>query len=139
MYFMLQINRFGFYFHLITQELRTGQKCVVFLVICIQTHLIGSEVLIKFIPISCPGSRSGSVPSSGLRAGSRGEAQDGTHTLLLEALQRSGPPPAVSQHSLRLQSQPGHLPAGTPSAQTRHTFQDVLCTASTKLLSTFYI
>ena len=59
-----------------------------------------------------PGSRSGSVPGSGLRGGGGGEAQDVAHTLLLEALQRPGAAPSLCQHGLRLQSQPGHLPAG---------------------------
>lgn len=65
---------------------------------------------------SAAGSWSGSVPGPGLRGGGGGAAQDVAHTLLLQALQRPGPPPPIGQHGLRLQGQPGHLPAGTTAA-----------------------
>lgn len=68
-------------------------------------------VKIFFSP-SGPGSGSGFVPGPGLRRGGGGEAQDVAHALLLEALQRPRPSPAICQHGLRLQGQPGHLPAG---------------------------
>ena len=48
-----------------------------------------------------------------MHGGGGGEAQDVAHTLLLEAVQRPRPSPSIRQHGLRLQSQPGHLPAGT--------------------------
>lgn len=62
--------------------------------------------------LSGPGSGSGSVPGSGLRRGGGGEASDVADALLLEALQRPRPPPSIRQHGVRLQGQPGHLPAG---------------------------
>ena len=41
-----------------------------------------------------------------------GASSSGTHSVLLQALQRPGPLVPGRQHRLRLQGQPGPLPAG---------------------------
>lgn len=73
--------------------------------------------------LSRSGSGSGPVSRSSLCGGGRGEAQDVAYTLLFQTLQRPRPSPAIGQHGLRLQSQPGHLPAGkhcsTPRPQSQ--------------------
>lgn len=58
------------------------------------------------------GSRAGLVPSEDLRGRSRGASQDSPDAVLLQTLQGPGTPPPSRQHLLRLQGQPGNLPAG---------------------------
>lgn len=67
---------------------------------------------LSFSLLSPSVSRVGLVSGEDLRGCSGGASQDSPDTVLLQTLQRPGTPPSSRQHLLRLQGQPGNLPAG---------------------------
>lgn len=67
-----------------------------------------------FFVVFCPasGSRVGLVSGEDLCGCSGGASQNSPDAVLLQTLQGPGTPPSSRQHLLRLQGQPGDLPAG---------------------------
>ncbi len=74
-----------------------------------------------------PGAGSESVVRAELCGDRGGASSPRAHAVLLQALQRSRPVAARRQHRLRLQGQPGHLPAGWFRTDALNRLMSSLC------------
>lgn len=95
---------------------------------CVKLHLTVKSVN-NLKPCVSPGAGPESIVRAELCGDSRGASSSHSHAVLLQALQRSRPVAACRQHRLRLQGQPGHLPAGWfhTATETQETFPTITC------------